>query len=118
MSAPVSRFRPADREQIRQVKEQQIRPLVTSAAQIVRRHLADSSYQILLFGSWATLEAMPPSDIDIGILGDAAVDPLVMAGIHEDIDNLPTLRKIDVVDLHEVDPRFRERVLKEAERVG
>ena len=56
--------------------------------------------------------------MDVGILGEETVASLVMARIREEIDNLPTLRKVDVVDLRTVDGRVRDRVLDQAVKLG
>ena len=81
------------------------------AAQVIHRHLPASSYGILLFGSWARLDATPTSDINSAIVGNDPVDVVVMARIKEEIENLPTLRKIAVVDLEQVDDRFKDRAM-------
>ena len=92
-----------------------IQDILRMATKIVRRHLPDHSYRILLFGSWARADAMPTSDIDIGILGKESVNDLTMARIREELDGLPTLRKVEVVDLQAVDDHFREHVVQHAE---
>ena len=97
------------------IKEKEIRPILKLVAQIVRQHLPETTPRILLFGSWATLKAMPTSDIDIGLLGEAPVDFLVMAQLREEIARLPTLRKIEVVDLWGVEDQFRANVEQQAE---
>ena len=79
--------------------------------------MPDDSYHILLFGSWAILQSLPTSDIDVGILGPGPLDDLVIARIREQIDGLPTLRKIEVVDLWSVEDRFREKAERNAERL-
>lgn len=78
---------------------------------MIRRYPPNESYKILPFGSWATLEAAPTSDIDIAILGLTPVDPAIMSEIHEEVDELPTLRKIQVIDGVHVQERFRDRIL-------
>lgn len=80
---------------------------------IIKRYLTDN-YKILLFGSWAKGDALETSDIDIGILGDKEVPQNLMVKIRQEIDNLPTLRKIDVVDLNLVEDRFKNNVLRYA----
>ena len=92
-----------------------VRDILDMVTKIVRRHLPDHSYRILLFGSWARSDAMPTSDIDIGILGKQPVNDLTMARIREELDELPTLRKVEIVDLQAVDDRFREHVVQHAE---
>lgn len=96
---------------IEEMKERDIRPILKHIVEVIRRYLPDESYRILLFGSWATLEAAPTSDIDIAIDGAAAVDPAVMSEIREEIDQLPTLRKIQVIDVRHVHEGFRDRIL-------
>jgi len=54
---------------------------------------------------------------DIKAALDMAVDAATMARIREELDALPTLRKIDVVDLAEADEGFRNSVLKQGETV-
>ena len=100
---------------IAEIKEKEIKPLLKLVIQIVRRHIPAKSYRVLLFGSWATLNSIPTSDIDVGIFGAAPVDDLIMARIKEEIDRLPTLRKIEIVDLWSVEDRFRRTVEKHAE---
>jgi predicted nucleotidyltransferase len=48
------------------------------------------------------LEAAPTSDIDIAIEGATVVDSTVMSEIHEEIDKLPTLGKIQIIDIQQV----------------
>jgi predicted nucleotidyltransferase len=68
------------------------------AAAIVRRHLPDPAYQVFLFGSRAAGTAHDRSDIDIGIEGPVPVPREALAAIHEEIEEVPTLYSIDVVD--------------------
>jgi predicted nucleotidyltransferase len=100
------------------IREREIRPIVDRVAGIIRHHLPEPSFRILLFGSWATHTAVPTSDIDVGILGDGPVASLTMAHIREEVERLPTLRKVDVVDLWIVEERFRRSVTKQAEALG
>lgn len=100
---------------IGEMKERDIQPILTRIVQVIRRYLPDESHRILLFGSWATLEAAPTSDIDIAIAGATTVDPTVMSKIHEEIDKLPTLRKIQILDIQQVHDRFRDHVLSQGQ---
>ena len=100
---------------IGEMKERDIRPILTRIVQVIRRYLPDESHRILLFGSWATLEAAPTSDIDIAIAGATAVDPTVMSEILEEIDTLPTLRKIQIIDVQHVHDRFRDHILSQGQ---
>lgn len=95
------------------VKEKEIKYILDMITTAIRKHVP-KEYSILLFGSWAQSDASPTSDIDIAIHGSQSIDAVVMAMIREDIEDLPTLRKIDIVDLHAADEKFRERILNEA----
>lgn len=83
----------------------------------VRRYLPEKDFKILLFGSWAKESAQPTSDIDIGILGKEKVDDFVLLRIKEEIGGIPTLRGVDIVDLNNVDEKFRQEVLRYAKPV-
>lgn len=100
---------------IKEMKDRDIQPILKLIVQVIRRYLPDESQRILLFGSWATLEAAPTSDIDIAIAGATAVDPAIMSDIHEEIDKLPTLRKIQIIDVQHVHDRFRDRILSQGQ---
>lgn len=100
------------------IKEKEIRPLLNEVIRVLRQHLPDPGSRILLFGSWATLDSTPTSDVDVGILGSKPVDELAMARIKEEIDRIPTLRKIEVVDLQTVDDGFRTKVEQHGERIA
>lgn len=76
-----------------------------------------SGYRVLLFGSWAEGSARAGSDIDIGILGVKPVSQRTLVQIRQKVDDLPTLRKIDIVDLSSTSERFRMRALKHAKQL-
>lgn len=100
---------------IEEMKDRDIRPILKHIVQVIRRYLPDESHRIFLFGSWATLEAAPTSDVDIAIAGPTAIDPALMSTIHEEVDKLPTLRKIQVIDVQQVDDRFRDHILTQGQ---
>lgn len=75
---------------------------------IVRRHLPH--VKLILFGSWAKGNALPESDI--GILHTEKIPFPLYTQMKAEIDAVPTLRKIDLVDLHNVDDNFRQSALK------
>ena len=81
---------------------------------IIRRYLPGAETEIVLFGSWARGDAQETSDIDIGLIGPEAVDDMLLLRIKEDIKSIPTLRRIDVVDLKKSDENFRQEVLSYA----
>lgn len=69
---------------------------------IVGRHLNISKYKIFFFGSRVSGGGNERSDIDIGIEGSEEIPYEIMAEIKEEIENLPTLYKIEIVDFAKV----------------
>ena len=109
----------ADRaNRLARTREAEIRRRVDRIVRTVRRYLPGEEYRILLCGSWATGEALTTSDIDLAIDGSKPVDERVLAEIRSEIDWLPTLRKVDLIDLATVGARFRYKVLRGAEIVA
>jgi predicted nucleotidyltransferase len=70
-----------------------------------------------LFGSWAQGRALAASDLDIALDAGRPIEPAIIQKIADAMDELPTLRKVDVVDLQAVDQEFRERVLQQGEMI-
>ncbi len=91
--------------------------VLKKASKIIRKHLSEE-FRILVFGSWAKGEAMENSDLDVGILGKEKVPWDDMVHIRQELDELPTLRSIDVVDLNSVEDNFRNNALKHAKSIG
>jgi len=104
-------------ETIQITKEKEITPLIEEILAVLRRQLKKNHYRVFLFGSWASLNARTTSDIDIAILGTAPINDITFLNIREEIDNLPTLRGIDIVDLSKADKEFRDAVLEESEEL-
>lgn len=92
-------------------------PRTDEIADILRRHLPTPDYQAVLFGSRATGRARPGSDWDIGISGPAPVRGGVLQAIRDDLEDLRTLHRFDVVDLTTVPESFRTRALEHCERL-
>jgi predicted nucleotidyltransferase len=87
--------------------------IIKEVVKIIRRYLPEE-YKIFLFGSWASGDALPESDIDIGILGPQAADNMLLLRIKGEVRAIPTLRGIDVVDLNQTDEGFRKEILSYA----
>jgi len=84
---------------------------------ILRNHLDLNHYRVFLFGSECTGTAVRGSDIDIGIMGDGRVAGRIMDRIRQELDELRTLRRFDVIDLCCTDESFRSAALKHAKRL-
>ncbi|MBI3589722.1 MAG: nucleotidyltransferase domain-containing protein [Candidatus Liptonbacteria bacterium] len=91
--------------------------IIKEVKKVVATHLS-KEYRMVLFGSWAKGDALETSDIDIGILGRKEVPWGVMVKILEEVENIPTLRKVDVVDLNSVSGDFRNNVLEYAKNLS
>jgi predicted nucleotidyltransferase len=85
--------------------------------EILRKHLDLSRFRVFFFGSRVTGGGTDRSDIDVGIEGPEPITPAAMFAIEEEIENLPTLYKIEVVDFRHVPAKFREVALKDIELI-
>lgn len=94
------------------------REITNEAVKIIRRHLPGKEFEIVLFGSWARGDAQESSDIDLGLVGPEPVDDMTLLRIKEEINCIPTLRRIDVVDLSKTDETFRKDVLSYAQVIS
>lgn len=91
--------------------------VIKEVTRIIKKYLP-KGYRVLLFGSWARGSALGTSDIDLGILGAKEAEWSTMTKILTEVEEIRTLRRIDVVDLRSVDDRFRDHVLAYAQTVG
>lgn len=84
---------------------------------IVSKYLDLSRYKIFFFGSRVKGDNFARADIDIGIEGPEKIPVERKLNIEEEIDNLPTLYKFDVVDFSKVSSSFKKQALKHIEYV-
>jgi len=70
--------------------------------------------QVVLFGSRAHGTAKPRSDFDIGVCGASAMPYADFYSLADQIELLPTLYRIDWVDLARTDEQFRQSALANA----
>lgn len=85
---------------------------------IVGRHLDLKSHRLFFFGSRLKDRGDERSDIDIGLEGPEEISPLVISKIKEEIEELPILYKIEVVDFKRVSPDFRQVALRQIEEIN
>ncbi|MDP2240466.1 MAG: nucleotidyltransferase domain-containing protein [Burkholderiales bacterium] len=83
--------------------------------QLLRYKTELKGHRVFLFGSRATGKARPRSDFDVGAYGDEPLPLKTFFAIEDTFDDLPTLYKIDWVDLNRVNPEFRERAMEHIE---
>lgn len=79
---------------------------------VVGKYLPLSHYRLFFFGSRVRGDSLSRSDIDLGIEGPKPVPAKIKLLIEEELENLPTLYKIDFVDFKTVSAKFKKEALK------
>ena len=92
-----------------------VQPLVDEVVDVIRRHVPDGPLRVYLFGSWAQGRALNVSDLDIAFDTGSLLDFGAYTDMALAVDDLLTLRKVDIVDMHTVDQGFREAILEHGE---
>jgi predicted nucleotidyltransferase len=95
--------------------EEKLKKLIIN---IIAKYLDLNSYRIFFFGSRVKRDNFPRSDIDIGIEGPEEISARTKLEIEEELDNLPTLYKFDLVDFKKVSSEFKREALKHVEYVN
>lgn len=75
---------------------------------IIGKHLNSNQYKVFFFGSRVAGKGDDRSDIDIGIEGEKPVSDDLLMVIKEEIDALPILYKIDLVDFQRTSMKFKQ----------
>ena len=75
--------------------------------------LRDYDVKVFLFGSRARSDSRDSSDVDIGLLPGAGFKLHLISLLREAIEESTIPYKVDVINLNETSPEFREEVLKE-----
>lgn len=84
--------------------------LKTLLAQIFKKHLDMTKYKAFFFGSRVSGTFRTTSDIDVGIEGNEPIPLQILESIKSEVENLPILYKIDIVDFSSVPMEFRQVV--------
>ncbi len=82
---------------------------------IIGQYLDLEKYRLFFFGSRVSGGGNERSDIDIGIDGPEPVPLKVFSDIQEEIEDIPILYTIDIVDFKQLPSDFRQRALKYTE---
>lgn len=85
-----------------------INKLKKEIVEIIGRYLDLNQYKIFFFGSRVAGKGNEHSDIDIGIEGAEPIPMEIFFKIKDEIDAIPTLYKIEIVDFKRVTSDFRE----------
>lgn len=86
--------------------------------EILGRHLDLDDYRVFFFGSRVSGSSRKASDIDLGIEGKRPVPAGVLSRIREEIEQLPFLYKIEVVDFADVGDKFKSVAKQHIELVN
>lgn len=73
---------------------------------IIGKYLDLSIYRVFFFGSRVAGNNNERSDIDIGIEGPSEIPSNILFNIKEEVEEIPTLYKIEIVDFRRVSPGF------------
>lgn len=85
---------------------------------IFAKHPLLSDYSLFFFGSRVRGDSSLRSDIDLGVLGKKKIPARIKLEIEEELEKLPTLYKIELVDFADVSPGFKKEALKFSERIN
>jgi hypothetical protein len=91
-------------------------PLLERVRAIVLDILRPYGGTAYLFGSWASGTRHRTSDIDVAIETPKPLPGGVLARLREALEESSVPYRVDVVDLADADPDFRERVRREGTR--
>jgi|SRR3989339_605683 len=100
------------------LEEYSVEKLKKEILAITGKYFDAKNCQIFFFGSRVSGKGNERSDIDIGIECKHAIPLDVMAKIKEEIENLPILYKVEIVDFKAVTPEFRAVALKKIEIIS
>jgi len=82
---------------------------------IIWKHLDKQHYALFLFGSRATGNNAPHSDIDVGLLGENKVPSDKLSNIWEEIEESIIPYQVDVIDFHPTNENFCNIALRKIE---
>ena len=87
-----------------------VETLKTLLSDIFNKHLDMTVYKAFFFGSRVTGTYRPTSDIHVGLEGPEPIPLSVLEKIKVEVENLPILYKIDIVDFSTVPKEFNQVV--------
>jgi len=82
------------------------------------RKVLPEGYSLYLFGSRAGDTASSASDYDLGVLGSQPLPPGILTQLEDLGDEIPTLDKLDWVDLGRATAQFRKVAMANAVRLA
>ncbi len=97
---------------LRQPPSAELRELAERAAASIRRILGGET-RVYWFGSWIWGTPVSRSDIDLAVDIGRPLQPEEVTRLRDELDTLPTLRGIDLVDLHGLSQDRRKLIVEE-----
>lgn len=91
------------------------RSVTAAIVEAVRRHMPRGCYRVFYFGSRVDGRSTERSDIDVGLESGERIPLDVLARLREDLDEIPILQKIDLVDFGRVTPEFAQEAKRTSE---
>ncbi|HXF86331.1 MAG TPA: nucleotidyltransferase domain-containing protein [Anaerolineales bacterium] len=92
-------------------------PVLSNNLELVKKIVLEAlqSYRVKvwLFGSQARGQARLHSDIDVAILPLEPLPEFVLPALREALEDSNSIYSVEIVNLSEVDEKFRQQVLKE-----
>ncbi len=85
---------------------------------IVVKYFDTNEYRVFFFGSRVKGDNFSRSDIDIGIEGPKEISAIFKLEIEEELEKLPLLYKIDLVDFRGVSDKFKNMALRHIEIIS
>jgi predicted nucleotidyltransferase len=99
---------------VSETRIEQVKSMIRQAFTPYRSAL--HGHRVMFFGSRVAGTARERSDFDVAIDGAGPVDVRLLGNIRDRLDDLPTLYRIDLVDLATLAPRTRDEMLRHTER--
>ena len=100
------------------LQHENIKEVKRRITEIVSKYLAPNECKIFFFGSRVSGKSHKGSDIDVGIEWKNPIPVHIMAAMREEIDNLPYLYTIELVDFRRVSADFLEVAKKSIEPIN
>lgn len=70
--------------------------------------------RLFVFGSFVNYEDRRTSDLDLGVIGEGKISNKTFTRLYNDVQDLPTIRKIDLENMQLVSKAFKQKALKDA----
>ncbi len=82
------------------------------AKEIILRHINCDEVNVFLFGSRAKDDSLRNSDLDIGFLGNEAINHRIFRKIADDLEESVVPYHFDLIDFFKVDNNFKRIALQ------